>query len=157
MTTWSKNFSYLVDVSLSTLCSASSLLSTLYGGILGGTRARRRVRTEAGGSVCSSSGPGPIRRLPRWWWPQDERLPGKRLFCPESWSLVNNSLRTCIYKMGWCGFYNTRSEEESENKILRLLEHWVKEGWCKEGWLILGCHPFLSLVLDRTQWDSMWK
>lgn len=96
MATWTLNFSYLVDVSLSTLCSASSLLSTLYGGILGGTRARRRVSTEAGGSVCSSSGPGPIRRAPWWRWPQDERLPGNRLFCPPSWSLVNNSLRTYI-------------------------------------------------------------
>jgi hypothetical protein len=45
----------LLDVSLSALCSASSLLSRLYGGILGGTRALRRVSTEAGGSGCSSS------------------------------------------------------------------------------------------------------
>ena len=45
----------LLDASLSALCSASSLLSKLYGGILGGTRALRRVSTEAGGSGCSSS------------------------------------------------------------------------------------------------------
>lgn len=68
---------YLVDVSLSTLCSASSLLSMLYGGILGGTSARRRVSTEAGGSGCCSSSAAP--RLPSAWWPDE---PGNR---PLSW------------------------------------------------------------------------
>ena len=113
---------------------------------LGGTRARRRVRADAGGGCSSAS----ASSFPLWWCKSDSS--SECLWNTVSWSPYTNVLQN---EFGLSGWYQYRSRKRALLNVRLVSVQGQNEGFTERAaWFVTWC---CDLSLQRDSWrDVTW-